>query len=158
MARHVQGVTSLKRKLRQLPRAAENELRKAMEKSANEIVALAKTLVPIDSGELRESIGWTWGDDVTKGAIRLGSVKGGGASENEYITIYAGNDDAFYARWVEFGTAPHINGGMFPGTQHPGTSARPFFYPSYRLLRKRAQRRNTRALNKAIKIVAQSGE
>lgn len=38
---------------------------------------------------------------------------------------------AFYARFVEFGTAPRINGGRFAGTQHPGTAPQPFMRPAW---------------------------
>lgn len=156
MASRIKGADQLKRKLRDLPKSARDELAKAMERSAREIVALAKSLAPKDSGALRDSIGWVWGRNIPKGAMSLGTV-GADDGKGLVITIYAGNDEAFYARWVEFGSAPHINGGIFAGTQHPGTAAQPFFYPAYRTFRGRAQRRNSRALGKAIKIVAQGG-
>jgi hypothetical protein len=88
----------------------------------------------------------------------LGKVKSKGAGAgNLIITIYAGSDEAFHARWVEFGTAPHLNGGRFAGSSHPGTAAQPFFYPSYRATRKRAKGRVTRAVNKAAKRIAAGG-
>lgn len=126
-------------------------IRKAMEQSADEIVALAKTLVPADSGALRDSIGWTWGD-APRGAMTLGKVKS--ASGADRITIYAGDNDAFYARWVEFGTAAHKAGGKFEGSTIPAIPAQPFFYVSYRASRRRAKSRVTRAINKAAKAVA----
>src|SRR5690606_25076602 len=101
-----------------------------------------KSLVPVDSGALRDSIGWTWGD-APKGSITLGRVKATKEGD-EVITIYAGtrnknlgDKDAFYVRFVEFGTqnmAPH-----------------PFFYPSYRALRRRVKSRVTREMKKAIR-------
>ena len=39
--------------------------------------------------------------------------------------------DAFYAKFVEFGTAPRINGGQFAGTKHPGTRPQPFMRPAW---------------------------
>lgn len=36
-----------------------------------------------------------------------------------------------HAHLVEFGTAPHINGGRFAGSQHPGTAPRPFARPAW---------------------------
>lgn len=157
MAAKIQGLDRLRRKLRALPKAAEEEISKAMEQSANEIVALAKSLAPVDGGDLRESIGWTWGD-APKGSITLGKVrKGGRGAGNLQITIYAGGGDAFYARMIEFGTAPHLNGGLFAGSEHPGTAAQPFFYPSWRAGRKRARSRVTRAITKSAKRVAAGG-
>jgi hypothetical protein len=67
------------------------------------------------------------------------------------VRISAGNSKVRYAHLIEFGTAPHINGGVFAGTEHPGTQAQPFFYPTYRRLRRRARSRISRAVTKAIK-------
>jgi HK97 gp10 family phage protein len=151
----VQGLDRLKKKLQRFPAVVEQEIRAAMEQSANEIVNMAKSLVPVDGGDLRDSIGWTWGD-APEGAMVLGKVRRGG-SGNLVITVYAGGGDAFHARWVEFGTAPHTNGGRFAGSDNPGTSAQPFFYPAFRATRKRAKGRVTRAVNKAAKRVAAGG-
>lgn len=155
MATKILGLDRLKRKLRQFPQAVEAEIKAAMETSANEIVALAKSLAPTDSGDLRNSIAWTYGE-APKGAIVLGKVKARKAG-NIKITVYAGGPDAYYARFIEFGTAPHINGGRFAGSANPGTAAQPFFYPAYRASRKRAKSRVTRAVNKAAKRIAAGG-
>lgn len=137
MATRVEGLASLRRKLAALPEASQAAVRKALETGAGEIVAMAKRLVPRDSGDLQNSIGWTWGD-APKGSIALAS---GGSGEMR-ITVYAGNDEAFYARWVEFGTA--------------SAAAHPFFFPSYRALRKRVRGRVERGVRKALKAVAAS--
>lgn len=154
MATKIQGLDRLKRKLRQFPDAVKDEIRAAMEASANEIVAMMKSLVPVDSGELRDSIGWTWGDRP-KYSQAVASVKS--ADGNMVLTIYAGNSRVRYPHLVEFGTAPHVNGGRFAGSQHPGTSAQPFFFVSFRALRRRAKGRVNRAVNKAAKRVASGG-
>lgn len=131
----IKNKEKLLRKLAALPNAVKKDIKAAIGKSADEMVALAKNLVPVDSGALRDSIGWTFGQ-APKGSMRLAS-----ATVSEFtVTIYAGNDDAFWARWVEFGT---IN-----------TIAQPFFFPSYRALRKRARSRIARQTNKAMKQVA----
>ena len=162
----VQGLSSLQRKLRALPLRVKALIREAMGKGADEIVAMAKSLVAVDDGTLRDSIGWTWGK-APRGSLTIGSIKETGGDLT--ITIYAGDDEAFYARWIEFGTAPHSTskgGGTKAGqallssgggTSHPGSSARPFFYVSYRALRKRTRGRITRAINKAAKDVAAGG-
>lgn len=139
----VQGLDRLRRKLTvTIPDRVRQRTRAAMEKGANEIVALAKSLVPVDTGALRDSIGWTWGD-APDGSITLGHMKESKDSD-EVITIYAGtrnknlgDKDAFYARFVEFGTqkmAPH-----------------PFFYPAYRTLKRRVKNRITREIKKGIR-------
>jgi HK97 gp10 family phage protein len=157
MVTKIEGVDKLKRKMAAFPQLARQEIAKAMEQSAEEIVRLARSLAPFDDGDLQRSIGWTWGD-APAGSIKLGTVRqeGKGAG-NLAITIYAGNATAFYARWVEFGTSAHVNGGRFTGTQHPGTRAQPFFFPAYRALRKRVRSRTTRAIRKAARAAAAGG-
>ena len=131
----------LERKLRALPQAAKREIRAALEASAEEIVALAKSLVPEVSGDLRESIGWTWGR-APKASMTLGRVAADSLGADLTITIYSGNSEAFYARWVEFGTQK--------------AAAQPYFYPAYRALRRRARSRTSRAVNKAARLAEKS--
>lgn len=142
----VQGLASLRRKLtKTIPDRVRERTRAAMEKGADEIVKMAKALVPVDSGALRDSIGWTWGD-APKGSITLGTSKPAGDGD-ERITIYAGTRnknlgdlDAFYVRFVEFGTR--------------NMTAHPFFFPSYRTLKRRVKSRITREMRKAIREAA----
>lgn len=135
MKAKVLNVQRLNRKLAALPDVAKAEIRPALEKSAQEIVTLAKSLVPVDQGDLRDSIGWTWGS-APKGSIKIGAAVSGDLT----VTIFAGNSEAFYARWVEFGTQ--------------NMRAQPYFYPAYRALRKRSKSRIKRAGTKAAKKVA----
>ncbi|MDH6294676.1 HK97 gp10 family phage protein [Agrobacterium fabrum] len=148
------GLAKLNRKLAKLPAAAEKRIKEAMGQGADEIVALMKSLVAVDSGELRDSIGWTWGE-APKYCQKIATVKS--ADGKMVITIYAGNNKVRYAHLVEFATKAHQNGGQFPGTQHPGTKAQPFFFVSYRALRRRTKSRITRAINKSAKEVAANG-
>ena len=166
------GLARLERKLRRLPDVATAKIKEVMEQSANEIVRMMKSLVPTGApgssegrqgskpatnyGALRDSIGWTWGS-APKGALTLGRVKGPQLGKGLTITIYAGDAKAFYARWVEFGTAPHIAGGKFKGAIHPGTAARPYFFPSYRANRKPAKAAIRKAVRAAAKQVAAGG-
>jgi HK97 gp10 family phage protein len=130
----VEGIAALKRKLTvELPKRVEEATRAAMEKSAEELVAMMKRLAPIDTGDLQMSISWTWGD-APDGAVVVG--ESAEDSRGLKITIYAGSKAAYYARWVEFGTK-----------EQP---AHPYFYPAYRSLRKRIKSRTTRAMKKAI--------
>lgn len=139
----------LKRKLELLRIKTADAVRPAMEQAASDLVEMMKRLAPHKSNALRDSIGWTWGE-APEGSIRVAVGEVGFMR----ITIYAGNAEAFYARWVEFGTAPHIQGGMFKGAQSPGTRAQPFFYPSYRASRKNMKKLVKNAVNKAVKEVA----
>lgn len=148
--------------MRAIPAAVHAAVKPAIEQGADEIVALAKSLVPVDEGPLRDSIGWTWGE-APKGSMAIAQSVGDGLT----ITIYAGNDEAFYARWVEFGTqSGRIGSRVATGEaglkgrkkkgrkilrDHPGTEAQPFFFPAYRLGKKRAVNRIKRAVGKAVR-------
>lgn len=141
----VQGIAALNRKLTvTIPKRIEAAVRSAMEQGAQEVVDMMKRLVPVSAdgshgkapGTLRDSIGWTWGD-APAGSVTLLKSSGGREYAGMRITIYAGSKEAFYARWIEF------------GTQH--AAAKRFFYPSWRTMRKRVKSRIQRASRKAIK-------
>jgi HK97 gp10 family phage protein len=143
------GLQRLEQKLkRTIPDAVIKRVREAMAQSADQAVAAMKRLAPVETGDLQMSISWTWGD-APKGAIAIAS-KASKASGLR-ITIYAGGRDAYYARFIEFGTSPHINKGKFAGSKNPGTTAQPFFYPGWRLVRKSAKSRVTRGIKQALK-------
>lgn len=148
----IEGLDRLRQKLtRALPEKVKAKVKEALEQSADQAVAAMKALAPVDGGDLQRSIAWTWGD-APKGAIAIATSK---AKVGDLrITIYAGGGDAYYARFVEFGTAPHVNKGKFAGSKHPGTAAQPFFYPGWRLVSRRVKGRVTRAVTKAVKEVA----
>lgn len=140
----VQGLKSLERKLtRTIPVKVREATRKAMEQGADEIVVAMKRYVPVDTGRLRDSIGWTWGD-APDGSVIIGTSAAIG--QGERITIFAGvrsnnnYDEGFYVRFVEFGTR--------------NMHAQPFFFPAWRLKKKRVKGRITRAMKKAIREAA----
>lgn len=150
------GVQELKRVLTQeFPAKLIANLRREMEKRANDLVNDLKIrapvyngpmkqrtwngrVYPIIPGALRDSIGWTWGKPP-KGSFELGS--GGDERLGLKITIYAGgggaSDAVFYHRWVEFGTATW--GGS------------PFFYGTYRDHKRRIKGGISRTLGKTVK-------
>lgn len=132
----VERRVQLAKKLAALPEAIKGEIRKALVASAEEIVSLAKSLVPRDQGDLYDSIDWKFGAGVPVGTVSLARRALGDLS----VTVFAGDDKAFYARWVEFGTVK--------------MRAQPFFFPAYRAVRKRAKSRISRATTKAAKKVA----
>ena len=144
------GRNKLKKKLKALSKETRSAIKQAIAQGADELVAQQKSLAPVKSAKLRDSIIQTWGGGVVPIYSSLrGNVVSGDPDLSVQIT--AGNTSVRYARLIEFGTAPHINGGKFTGTQHPGTSAQPFFYPSYRALRRRIKGRITRAITKSAK-------
>ncbi len=152
----VQGIAELNKKVAAIPKRIERAAKSAMETGAQELVDMMRRLVPVDSGDLRDSIGWTWGNAPAGAKVIAQSDPD---SRGLRITVYAGNEKAYYAAWLEFGTAPHnvAKGGGNKGFKgdahgHPGSRAQPFFFPSYRALRKRVQSRIKRETRKAIKF------
>lgn len=135
----------LLRKLRILPAAFRAEIKAAMAAQADEITDMMRRLVPVESGDLRDSIAWRWGKTAPKGSLAVAQVRDGTAEQRGdlAITIYAGGSKAYYARWVEFGTRKMV--------------ARPFFFVSWRAGRKPAKNKIRAAVRKAAKQVAAGG-
>lgn len=129
----VRNLDKLRAKLRRMPDEVKREIRGALEKNANELTEMQRRLVPVDDGDLRDSIQWEWGSGDES---RIG-VKG---QEGLAITVTAGNERIFYAGFREFGTVK--------------LAAAPFFFPSYRALRRRMKSRISRGQNKAIRRIA----
>ena len=131
----VLGLKRFKRQLtKTIPRAVREAARVALRKGAEELVAEMRRLVPVEFGDLQASIGWTFGA-APKGTIAIDSVGSGSIK----VTIYAGGGDEYYAWFQEFGTK-----NMAPS---------PFFFPSYRKLKRRVKSRITREINKAIRAL-----
>lgn len=141
----------LLRKLGQLAPATGKALAEANKQSADEMVSLARSFAPVRSGKLRDSIVAT-----PAGGTPPAHSQGGGAGvvPEGAVAVSAGNSSVRYASHVEHGTSPHDNEGRFKGTQHPGAKRQPFFFPAYRLIRKKMRSRASRSINKAIKEVA----
>lgn len=139
----------LLRKMAALPAVARKVMAEAVQTSADELVALQRRLCPTKTGALRDSI------TVRKGSFSLASsgilAAGGGARSGLTVrgdddltaTITAGSKTAYYARFVEFGTLK--------------TLPQPFFYPPYRLMKRRLKGRISRSARKAAKAVAAGG-
>lgn len=108
----------------------DKNLRQALAEGGDEMVETAKRLSPNDTGELDLSIEWYWSKKTQETDAK-----------SPAIVISAGStdtsNDAFYARWVEFGTV--------------NTRRQPFFFPAYRLLRRKIRGRMSRSMTKAIK-------
>lgn len=124
----------LSRRLKAIPVAVKKAIVPALEASGAELVGVMRNLAPEDTGDLRHSIKWT----PPGGTTPPYSTPGGSrtAAENQ-VLVTAGNTDVRYAHLVEHGTAE--------------AEAQPFFFPAYRLKRKRLANRIKRAIRKAIK-------
>lgn len=139
----IEGSEALKRKLAAIPTRLTDAVRVELERQAEDLVGLMRRLAPADTGALRASIGWTWGD-APAGSMVIGTVQapgGGREFASMRITIFAGGktaaQDAFYARFQEFGTK--------------NMPANPFFFPAYRSRKRQIRSSLTRAMRKALK-------
>jgi HK97 gp10 family phage protein len=142
----VSNVARLRKKLIQLPDVAKTLIKAQMALVADDIVGMMKRLAPVlqtpakdrRPGALRDSIGWTWGK-APKAASVVATVKSKNGGDLT-ITIYAGDAEAFYARWQEFGTQD--------------MQAQPYFYVSWRANKKVAVRQIRKAVRDGAKKVA----
>ena len=130
----------LRARLAKIPDIAREAAAAAMEEGAQEIVDAMKMAAPLQSGDLRDSIGWTWGE-VPAGSFMIDEIRSGKNKGDQYATlrikIYAGNREAFYARFQEFGTRSQ--------------PAQPFFFPTWRKERAKFRRKIRDRIRKRIK-------
>lgn len=139
------GEAALRSKIENMVPAARKALSEGVAENAQEMVAMAQRLAPVQAGpnggELRDSIRSYWSGTgappagaeagIQKSQSRV-SVKG------EYelsMTVVAGNAEAYYARWQEFGSSQQ--------------SPSPFFFVAYRALRRKFRSRMSRKARQA---------
>ena len=140
----------LAKRLAAIPGEIVAQVRPALVQGAGDLADMARALVPEDEGDLKASVAVT-----PPGAVTPAYAEGGGrrvAAENQAL-VTVGNPQARHGHLIEFGTDPHVNGGQFAGTQHPGTAAQPFLLPAARLTEDRTRRRIGRAVAQAIRTV-----
>ena len=126
----IQGLDKLNRKLARMPVEAKAQIGKALDKSASELAATARTLAPVERGDLKASI------KAYPGRHELQRFVSAGSAETP-------------AGPVEFGHDKDSPGG--------GAAPTPFWWPAYRLVRKRIFGRINRATNAAARQVANGG-
>lgn len=136
------GKEKFDKQLAALPAMMREEIRKALLLSAEETTDLMRRFVPVRTGQLRASIGHS----MEGAAPQTATLKSGSTMDNARaakreaglsVTMFAGSGAAFYGRFQEFGTVDQ--------------PARPFFFPAYRLGRKRAKARLSRAIRNGAK-------
>lgn len=144
---------ALTRRLAAIPAEVAERIKPAIAKSVNEVAADARTLAEAsrDDGDLIGSIeatapGGTTPAYGTDGQRKLHDLQG---------AVTVGSPEVRHGHLIEFGTDPHVNGGQFAGTQHPGTEAQPFLLPAWRLNKRRVESRINRAIRKAIREASQ---
>jgi len=134
MARSPQLDRLTKKLEERIPAKVREAVAPALEKSGNELVGMMRHLAPKDTGALERSIVMTPGGQSTPAYSQPG---GSHTVPVGAVAITAGNVDVRYAHLQEYGT-----------TEAP---AHPFFWPAYRLLKRRLTNRTKRALGKAVR-------
>ena len=130
----------LRARLAKIPDIAREAAAAAMEEGAQEIVDAMKKAAPVQTGDLRDSIGWTWGD-LPPGTFMIDEIRSGRNQGDQYATlrikIYAGAGEGFYARFHEFGTRSQ--------------PAQPFFFSTWSKEKAKFRRRIRERVRKRIK-------
>ncbi len=124
----------LSRRLKAIPVAVKKAVVPALEASGKELVATMRNLAPEDTGDLKNSIKYTMPGDATPPYSQPG---GSTVARENQVLVTAGNTDVRYPHLVEYGTAD--------------TEAQPYFWPAFRLKRKRLASRIKRAIGKAVR-------
>jgi HK97 gp10 family phage protein len=128
----VQGIETLRRRLvDEIPKAVRAQLEQAMIESADLIVAGARLRVPVETGEVRDSIQQHGVREGKRGGLYVAITAGDRSTETT-----ASGSTWQVARLLEFGTMK--------------MPAQPFLLPAYRANRRRAQARMRRAMRDAI--------
>lgn len=150
----IDGLAELQRNLDELPAKIEqNILRGALRAGANVIADEARRLVPVQSGQLKESIRISVRQirgrivATVKAGGRFKVYKGGNAIKGALYKTDRGPGSVdyhapFYAHLVEFGTARHwikprnrkslfIAGLLREAADHPGARPKPFMRPAF---------------------------
>jgi hypothetical protein len=125
--------------LQAIPVAVKEAVVPALIQSGNELADRMKALVPVETGDLRDSITVTPPGGTTPPFSQPGGSRV--AAENQ-VLVTAGNEDVRYPALVEYGHRTP-DGGAVP--------AHPYFWPAFRLSRKRIANRTTRAVRKAVR-------
>lgn len=117
------GAAALRKRMLALEPGIRKYVQPALAKSGDELVGMQKRFAPVaeqQGGELRDSIKWEWNPDNSLSILNK-----------------AGDDKAYYARWVEFGTVAN--------------PAQAFFFPAYRTQKRRIKSRIRTAVRKAVR-------
>lgn len=128
------GLTRFQKRMRAVPQAVKLAVQPALITSANEVSGHMKTLAPERTGDLKDSITVTAPGQTTPPYSQPGGSRVAGEHE---ALVTAGGKDVRYAHLVEHGTSD--------------APAQPFFWPGFRLGRKRAANRIKRAIGKAVR-------
>lgn len=128
------GLSRFQQRMNAIPKAVRQAVVPAVVKGADELADAMKTLAPVDTGALRNSIVVTGPNQQTPPYSQPG---GSYTTKETEAVVTVGNSDVRYPHLVEYGTNE--------------AQAQPYFWPAVRTRGKRARDRIKRAVRKAIK-------
>lgn len=152
MTFRIEGMPELERTLAEVgTRATQVAItRRALQRAAQPMVEMAKRYASIDEGDLEASIKISTratgevgraayaatmratGGDKAAAVDALRTARRTFKALNPPAILYMGpTREIWYAKFVEFGTKPHVNGGKFAGSRHPGSAPDPFLRPAF---------------------------
>ena len=168
----VGGLTKWQRQVGRIPGTVKTAIQESQAKNAEKLSNSIRAFVPVKRGDLARSVNWSRGlppSTLATGAFRLKqkdlTFRQSALDETGLLVcVYAGNDNAYYARWVEFGTKA-TPGRAYTQTRseyargekvrmkraHAKTRAQPFFYPVIRAYSLKIKRSTASAGNRALK-------
>jgi len=154
MAKTLEGWLRLKRRLEAIPKKVREQTQAAVTDAANDVAEVMQRLAPVDDGDLRDSIQVTPGGQKTPPHSQPG---GSTVVPENAAMITVGDTKVRYPHFVEFGTRAHIAGGQFAGAEIKAIPAQPFFFPGFRMGKKKAAQKIKRAMTKAIRSTKKNG-
>lgn len=142
-----------RRKMRAMKTVVKEQLAKAVERQAEAVTKEMRAflLIGYPAVAAKTDIGWTWGEDLPRGAIRVGEFRGKETAELT-VVIYATakQGSGFNVRWFEAGTRSRQTK---TGANRGQIQARPFFYSVYRANKQRVLNNLRATLRRAVKKV-----
>lgn len=128
------GLGRLERRLAAIPKAIRANVQPALLKQGETMAATMRSLVPVDSGDTRDSIEVTPAGKSTPPYSQPG---GSMVVPENAVAVTVGSETVRTAHLVEYGTAK--------------TPAQPFFWPAVRLHQKKVRAALKRAVGKAVR-------
>lgn len=128
------GLSRFQQRMRAIPQAVKDAVKPALRDAGNETADTMERFAPEDSGKLKGSIAVTLPGRSTPPYSQPGGSRIAGELE---VIVTAGDTDVRYAHLVEHGTTK--------------AQAQPFFWPGFRLTRKRSAQRIKSAVARAVR-------
>lgn len=138
------GRERLMRRLRLFVKDLDKELRDVKLEAMKEVAAKIASRAPVDTGEYRDGIEAGLVRDNPRAMTRPGYQK---SKDPDEVAIYG----EFIWRFLEYGTAEHVAGGMFEGAIIPATKPQPHVMPTWRANRAAAKKKVRKVVNRLVK-------